>query len=182
MDGTWGSLSGSACLIYLIQRYTLMGTPRMSIYLYSFATSINSLTKLGHQVDVELSVFQIGTKETVKALKTLKELNVKLEQGLILISDSQTCMSICSRSSSMLDLSTSLIVCRVHEVFTKENLFFAPRATFRKSADLLTRYKPDLKVDKEFYSPSWLLPEIGDRVTVKVANMRHWRTQCWKFG
>ena len=57
VDGAWGSLSGLACLIYLIQRYTFMGTPRVSIYLYSSATSMNSLTKLGHQVDAELAVF-----------------------------------------------------------------------------------------------------------------------------
>ena len=31
LDGAWGSLSGSACLCYLIQRYTFMGTPGVSV-------------------------------------------------------------------------------------------------------------------------------------------------------
>ena len=110
VDGAWGSLSGLACLCYLIQRYTFMGTPRVSVYLFSLSTAMNSLTELGHQVDAEISGFQIGTKETVKALKTLKELNVRLEHGPILISDSQTVLSLCSRPSSTLDLSTSLVV------------------------------------------------------------------------
>ena len=48
VDGAWGSLSGSACLCYLIQRYTFMGSPRVLIYLFSSATSMNSLTKLSH--------------------------------------------------------------------------------------------------------------------------------------
>ena len=64
------------------------------------------------------------------------------------------------------------MVSRVQEVFTYEKLFFAPGATFSKSVDLLTRYNPDLKEDKEFYNPSWLLTKIEDRVTVKVENMR----------
>ena len=126
VDGAWGSLWGSACLCYLIQRYSFMGTPRVSVYFFSLSTAMNSLTKLGHQVDAEISGFQIGTKETVKALKTLKELNVRLEHGPILISDSQTVLSLCSRPSNTLDLSTSLVVSRVQEVFTTDNLYFAP--------------------------------------------------------
>ena len=112
-----------------------MGTPRVSIYLFSSATLMNSLTKLLHQVDAELGAFQIGTKVTVKTLKTLKELNVKLAQGPILVSDLQTCLSLCSRPNSTLDLSTSLIVSRVQEVFSYKNLFVAPGTTFRKSVD-----------------------------------------------
>ena len=36
------------------------------------------------------------------------------------------------------------------------------------------RYQPHLKslLSKEFYRPSFLLPEIQDRVTIKVTNMR----------
>ena len=33
VDGAWGSLSGSACLIYLVQRYLFMGNPRVSTFL-----------------------------------------------------------------------------------------------------------------------------------------------------
>ena len=62
-----------------------MGSPRVSVYLFSSSTAMNSLTKLGHQVDAEISGFQVGTKETVKAFKILQELNVKLEHGPILI-------------------------------------------------------------------------------------------------
>ena len=73
VDGAWGSLSGSACLVYLVQRYSFMGAPRVSIYLYSLSTSMNSLTKLSHQVDSELSAIALGTKETQKAIQSLKE-------------------------------------------------------------------------------------------------------------
>ena len=122
-----------------------MGTPRVSVYLFSSATAMNSLTKLGHQVDAEISGFQIGTKETVKALRTLKELIVRLEHGPILISDCQTVLSLCSRPSTTLDLSTSLVVSRVQEVFTTDNLYFAPGATYSQSVDLLTRYRPHME-------------------------------------
>ena len=57
VDGSWGCLSGSASLTYLIQRYTFQGQPRVSIYLYSSATAMNSLTKLGHQVDRNSELF-----------------------------------------------------------------------------------------------------------------------------
>ena len=94
----------------------------------------------------------------------------------VLISDSQTCLFLCSRPSSTLDLSTSLIVSRVQDLWDLhlENLFFAPGETFHNNVDLLTRYQPHLKslLSKEFYRPSFLLPEIQDRVTIKVTNMR----------
>ena len=109
VDGSWGCLSGSASLTYLIQRYTFQGEPRVSIYLYSSATAMNSLTKLGHQVDAELGAFQCAVTDVRKSLRILKDLNIKLESN-ILISDSQTCLSLCSRPSSTLDLSTSLTV------------------------------------------------------------------------
>ena len=76
-DGAWGSLSGSACLIYLIKRYFFMGSPKVSIFLYSSAISMNSLRKLTHQVNSELSFLALGTKETQKAIKSLKEMNEK---------------------------------------------------------------------------------------------------------
>jgi hypothetical protein len=87
VDGAWGSLSGSACLVYLVQRYSFMGAPRVSIYLYSSSTSMNSLTKLSHQVDSELSAIALGTKERQKAIQSLKEMDVKIDRT-ILVSDS----------------------------------------------------------------------------------------------
>ena len=151
MDGAWGSLSGLACLVYLVQRYFFMGAPRASIYL------MNSLTKLSHQVDSELSAIALGTKETQKAVQSLKEMDVKIDKT-ILVSDSQTCLSLCSRPSSTLDLSTSLIVSRVHDLWFPhlDNLFFAPGKTFKNSVDLLTRYKTNLLslITSEFYAPS----------------------------
>ena len=59
-------------------------------------------------------------------------------------------------------------------VFTTDNLYFAPGATFSQSVNLLTRYCPHLQtlISQEFYSPSWLLTEIADRVTVRVEHMR----------
>ena len=175
VDGAWGSLSGSACLVYLVQRYSLMGTPRVSIYLYSSSTSMNSLTKLSHQIDSELGAIALGTKETQKAIQSLKEMNVKIDRT-ILVSDSQTCLSLFSRPSSTLDLSTSLIVSRVQDLWfpNLDNLFFAPGETFHTSVDLLTRYNTNLAslITSEFYSPSWMKSEISNRVTVKVTNMR----------
>ena len=91
VDGSWGCFSGSASLTHLIQRYTFHGEPRVSIYLYSSATAMNSLTKLGNQVDAELGAFQCGVTNLRKSLWILKDMNVKLEAN-ILISDSQTCL------------------------------------------------------------------------------------------
>ena len=118
-----------------------MGTPSVSIYLYSSSMAMNSLTKLLHQIDSELGAIALGTKETQKAIQSLKEMNVKIDRT-ILVSDSQTCWSLCSRPSFTLDLSTSLIVSRVQDLWAPhlDNLFFAPRETFQNSVDLLTRY------------------------------------------
>ena len=117
---------------------------------------MNSLTKLGHQVDAELGAFSCAVTDVKKSIRILKDLNIKLEGGPILISDSQTCLSLCSRPSSTLDLSTSLIVRRVQEVFGHSNLFFAPGKIFEQGVDLLTRYRPKLLslITNELYSPS----------------------------
>ena len=169
-----GCLSGSTSLSYLIQRYKFRGESRVNIFLYSSATAMNSLTKLGHQIDAELNAFSIAVKDVKKSVKTLQDLNIQLEGGPILISDSQTCLSLCSRPSSTLNLSTSLIVSRVQEVFTHPNLYFAPGKIFQQGVDLLTRYRPKLMtlISNQFYSPNWLLLEIPNRVTVKVTDMR----------
>ena len=55
-----------------------------------------------------------------------------------------------------------------------DNLYFAPGTTFSQSVDLLTRYRTDLAslITDEFYSPSWMVPEIEDQVTVKMENTR----------
>ena len=102
-------------------------------------------------------------------------MHVKIDRT-ILVSDSQTCLSLCSKPSSTLDLSTSLIVSRVQDLWAPhlDNLFFAPGETFQQSVDLLTRYQTNLatKITDKFYSPSWMKKEIQDRVTVKVADMR----------
>ena len=98
----------------------------MSIFLYSSATVMNSLIKLGHQVDAELGAFSCAVTDVKKSIRALKDLNVKLEGGPILILDSRTCLSLFLRPSSMLDLSTSLIVSRVQEVFPHSNLYFTP--------------------------------------------------------
>ena len=67
VDGSWGCLSGSASLTYMIQRYEFQGRPRVSIYLCSSNTSMNSLTKLGHQVDAELKAFSCDVTDVKKA-------------------------------------------------------------------------------------------------------------------
>ena len=79
-----------------------------------------------------------------------------------------------SKPSSTLDLSTSLIVSRIQEIFPPENLFFAPGKVFGESIDLLTRYRPNLSklITEQFYAPDFLKPEVDDRITLKVENMR----------
>ena len=136
---------------------------------------MNSLSRLCHQVDAELCALALGQKETKKAIDSLKEMNVKIDRT-ILVSDSQTCLSLCSKPSATLDLSTSLIVSRVQDLWAPhmDNLFFAPGETFSQNVDLLTRYQPNLatKITDEFYSPSWMKKEIPERVTVNIASMR----------
>ena len=135
-DGAWGTLSGSACIVYLIQRYKWRGSNRTSIFLYGSATGMNSLTKLTHQVDAELAEIHLAVKETNKCLTSLADLNIKPgEGGPRLISDSQTCLSLCSRPSSTLDLSTSLVVSRVQENFWYKNLFYLPGSYFSTNID-----------------------------------------------
>ena len=95
-------------------------------------------------MDDELGTFSCAVTDVKKSIRILKDLNIKLEGGPILISDSQTCLSLCSRPSSTLDLSTSLIVSRVQKVFDQPNLFFAPGRIFEQGVDLLTRYRPIL--------------------------------------
>ena len=116
-------------------------------------------------LDSELNALALGTKETQKAIKSLKEMNVKVDRT-IHVSDSQTCLSLCSRPSSTLDRSTSLIVSRVQDVWFPhlDNLYFAPGTTFSQSVDLLTRFRMDFAslITDEFYSPSWMVPEIED--------------------
>ena len=175
VDGAWGSLSGSATIVYLVQRYLFLGMPRVSIYLYSSSTAMNSVSRLCHQVDAELNALALGQKETKKTIDSLKKMNVKIDRT-ILVSDSQTCLSLCSKPSATLDLSTSLTVSRVQDLWSPhmDNLFFAPGETFSQNVDLLTCYQPNLatKITDEFYSPSWMKKEIPERVTVNIASMR----------
>ena len=141
--------------------YEFRGQARVSIYLYSSNTSINSLTKLGHQVDAELGPFSCAVPDVKKSIRTLKDMNVKLEGVSTLISDSNTCLSLCLCPSIMLDLSRSLIVSWVQEVFSNSNLYFVPGKTFKQGVDLLLRYRPRLLmlITNKIYSPSWLKPE-----------------------
>ena len=123
------------CVFDLIQHYEFQGQPRVSIYLYSSYTYMNSLTKLGHQVDAELGAFSCAVTDVTKSPMALKNRNVKLEGGPTLISDSRSCISLCLRPLITLDLSTSLIVSRVQEVFTDSNLYFVPGKTFEQGVD-----------------------------------------------
>ena len=152
-DGAWGSLSGSATIVYLVQRYLFRGTSRVSIYLYSANSNMNSMSRISHQIDAELNGLALGQKETKKALEALKEMNVKIDRT-ILVSDSQTCLSLCSKPSATLDLSTSLVVSRVQDLWAPhmDNLFFAPGETFSQNVDILTRYHQNMatKISEEF--------------------------------
>ena len=105
---------------------------------------MNSLTELSHQVDSELSDLALGTKETQKAIKSLKEMKIKVNRT-ILVSDIQTCLSLCSKASSTLDLSKSLIsviseYCARCVVPTPGEFIYFPRNHFQsvsRFADLL---------------------------------------------
>ena len=44
-------------------------------------------SKLSHQIDSELSAIALGTKETEKAIQSLKEMNVKIDRT-VLVRDS----------------------------------------------------------------------------------------------
>ena len=79
-DGAWGCL---ACLLYLVQRYQWMGEGRTSIYMYGGATGMNPLTRVHHQVDSELLRAQLATKDTEKALDSLKDVGVRIRPRLI---------------------------------------------------------------------------------------------------
>ena len=63
---------------------------------------------------------------------------------------------------------------RVQETFTHSNLYFVPGKLFEDNIDLLTRYKPKLMsmITSEFYAPEFLKPELKDRVTIRVENMK----------
>ena len=101
---------------------------------------MNSLTKLTHQVDAELAAIHLAVKETNKCLTNLKDLNIKPGKGgPRLINNSQTCLSLSSRPSSTLDLSTSLVVSEVQETFGFPNLNYLPGGYFSTNIDLLTR-------------------------------------------
>ena len=174
-DGAWGTLSGLVCIVYLIQRYQFRGQARTSIFLYGSPSGMNSLTKLTHQFDAELAAIHLAVKETNKCVTSLKDLNIKPEEGgPRLISDSQTCLALCSRPSSTLDLSTSLVVSRVQETSGYKNLFYLSGSYFSTNIDLLTRYDVKIlsKISQDFFQPPFLMPELMDRVTVKVENMR----------
>ena len=148
-------MAGGAAVVFLIQRYPWQGTKRSAIYLYSAAIGLNSLSGVHHQIDSELLGMSIATKETEKALATLKDFNIKVQPRLL--SYSQTCLSLCCKPSIQLTLGTGLIVSRVQELFGHDQLHFAPGALFATSVDLLTHYNPKL------------LSQISDNFTAPVS-------------
>ena len=68
----------------------------------------------------------------------------------------------------------SLVVSCVQETFGYKNLFYLPGSYFSTNIDLLTRYDVKIlsKISQDFFQPPFLMPELEDRVTVKVENMR----------
>ena len=66
------------------------------------------------------------------------------------------------------------IVSRVQEIFTHANLYFVPGKVFSDKIDLLTRYRPKLMlmITSQFYAPDFLKPELENRITMKVENMK----------
>ena len=71
-EGVYGCLAGGATMVFLVQRYLWQGEQRTSIYLYAASNGLNSLTKVHHQIDSKLLGMSLATKETEKALNTLK--------------------------------------------------------------------------------------------------------------
>ena len=119
-------------------------------------------------------------KETNKCLTSLADLNIKPgEGGPRLISDSQTCLSLCSRPSSTLELSTSLVVSRVQETFGYKNLFYLPGSYFSTIIDLLTRYDVKIlsKISQDFFQPPFLMPELFGRKSARKDSHYLWTHQ-----
>ena len=136
---------------------------------------MNILTKLTHQVDAELAAIQLAGNESKKCLTSLATVNIEPgEGGPRLISDCQMCLSLRSCPSTTLDLSTLLVVLHVQETFTHDNLYFVPGKYFTSNINLLTRYDLKIlsKISQDFFQPQFLMPELKDRVNVKVENTR----------
>ena len=84
-----------------------------------------------------LSAFATGGCRTLcfsPGAKRNKESH-QLSERTILVSDSQTCLSLCSKPSATLDLFTSLIVSRVQDLWAPhmDNLFYAPGEKFHQN-------------------------------------------------
>ena len=151
------------------QRYKFIGESRLHIFLYGSSTGSNSLSKLSHQIDAEISGMQLSVKETSKCLETLPDFNISVKPRLI--SDSPTCLSLWAKSSVQLDIGTAL----VQEVLGYSHLFFAPGNLFADNVDLLTRYRLRLLslITDQFYAPDFLNPEVNDRLTVRAHPYDH---------
>ena len=170
-DGAWGVVSGSAAIVYLLQRYVWKEEKRTSIYLYSASVGLNPLSKVTHQVDSELQGMALAVSETGKALAGLADEGLEIQPRLT--SDSQTALSLCCKAAVQLDLGAGLIINRVQELFGYKNLHYAPAACFETNVDLLTRYNPRLldRIGPDFYAPAFLIPPIESRVTTPLATM-----------
>ena len=121
------------------------------------------------------SSYTTGCERNKQVFNHVERLQHKAWRGRPrLISDSQTCLSLCSRPSGTLHLSTSLVVLRVQETFTHDNLYFVPGKLFEDNIDLLKGYNSKLLpiITSSFFQPPFLMPVLQDRVTVKVENMK----------
>ena len=156
-------------MVFLIQRYPWQGQERTSINLFSATTGLNSLLCIHHQIDSKLLGMSLSTKDTVKALTNLKDFNIKIKPRLL--SDSQTCLSLCCKPATQLTLGPGLIVSRLQELFGHDHLHFAPGALFATSVDLLTCYNLKLLslITENYYSPSFLNPWLADRAIPRVS-------------
>ena len=170
-DGCYRVLAGGATLIYIVQQYQWLGTPRVSVYLYGGATGLSPLSCVHHQLDSEILGLSMATKETEKALSALKDFNINLNPCLL--SDSQTMLSMLCKPAVQLTLGTGLVVSRTQDTFAYEDMYFALWALFSKSVDLLIRYDTHIlsKISKGFYSPDFRKPEVEDRLTTAVKDM-----------
>ena len=127
----WGVLSRSAAIVYFIQCYQWQGESRTHIFLYLSSTGLNSLSKICHHVDSDLSGMALAVKETPKCLQTLSDFKITIQQRLI--SDSQTCLSLCCIEAVQLNLLTGLVILRVQETFGFDHLYYAPGKLFNRS-------------------------------------------------
>ena len=62
-DRCYGVLPRGPMLLYIVQTYQWLGSPRVSVYLYGGATGLNPLSRTHHQLDSNIMELFLATRE-----------------------------------------------------------------------------------------------------------------------